>query len=149
MRIKQEQSKVFDASRLKVGIVVSRFNASVTDELLASALLKLKEYGVKDGNIKMVRVSGSVEIPFVLQKLAKSKKNHCLVALGAVIKGQTDHYNYVCKMVQEGVLRVMLDYSIPVGFGVLTTDTLAQAAARTDFGAHAAAAALELAKLEI
>ena len=149
MQISQKKPKIFDASRLKVGIVVSRFNEEVTSKLLESTLAILREYKVKEKNIKVVSVSGSVETPLALQRMAKSKKHDCLVALGAVIKGKTDHYTYVCKMVQEGVLRVMLDYSTPVGFGVLTTDTEEQALARVDFGAHAAAAALELAHLKI
>ena len=147
MQIKQEKQEVFDASRLKVGVVVARFNQEITDKLLTSALVTLKEHKVKEKNIKIVSVPGSVEIPFALAKLAQTKKYHTLVALGAVIKGETDHYTYVCKMVQEGVLRVMLDYAIPVGFGVLTTNNLAQAEARVDSGAGAARAALELANL--
>ncbi|MEK7574671.1 MAG: 6,7-dimethyl-8-ribityllumazine synthase [Patescibacteria group bacterium] len=149
MQIKQEKSKVFDASRLKVGIAVSRFNKDITDKLLATALATLREYQVLEKNITVVSVPGSVETPFALQRLAKTKKYDCLVALGAVIKGETDHYMFVCKMIQEGVLRVMLDYSIPIGFGVLTVDTLAQAEARANLGGGAPAAALELANQKI
>ncbi len=149
MQIKQEKPKVFDASRLKVGVVVSRFNGKITEKLLESATLTLHEYRVTEKNIKIASVAGSVEIPLALQKFARTKKYDCLVALGAVIKGETDHYTYVCKMVQEGVLRVMLDYSIPVGFGVLTANTAEQAEARTESGGGAAAAALELANLKI
>ncbi|MSU55651.1 MAG: 6,7-dimethyl-8-ribityllumazine synthase [Candidatus Taylorbacteria bacterium] len=148
MKIEQKK-EVFDASRLKVGIVVSRFNNEITEKLLESALATLKDHKVNERNIKIVSVSGSVEVPFALQILAKSKKFDCLVALGAVIKGETDHYTYVCKMAQEGVLRVMLDYSIPVGFGILMTDTQAQAEARMESGGSAASAALELALIKI
>lgn len=148
MQIEQEKQKIFDARRFKVGIVVSRFNQNITDKLLESALAVLREHRVKEKNIKVVSVPGSVEIPLALQKLAKIKKYDCLVALGAVIKGETDHYTYVCKMIQEGVLRVMLDCSIPIGFGVLTTNTPDQALARTDLGGYAAAAALELASID-
>ncbi|MCR4311499.1 MAG: 6,7-dimethyl-8-ribityllumazine synthase [Candidatus Taylorbacteria bacterium] len=148
MHIKQNKKQTFDASRLKIGIVVSRFNEDITEKLLESALSALSEYRVKEKNIKIVRVAGSVETPFALQKLAKSKKYHCLVALGAVIKGETDHYTYVCKMAQEGVLRVMLDYTIPVGFGILMTNTVAQAEARTGSGADAVTAVLELTKIK-
>lgn len=149
MKIEQEKPNIFDASRFKVGIVVSRFNEEITEKLLTSALATIREFKVREKNIKVVKVPGSVEIPFVLQKLAKSRKYNCLVALGAVIKGETDHYAYVCKMVQEGVLRVMLDYEIPVGFGVLMTDTQARAEARVENGGGAAVAALELANLKI
>lgn len=147
MQIKQEKPKVFDASRFKVGIVVSRFNSDITEKLLESALITLQEYRVKEKNIKVVKVAGSVEIPLALQKFAKTKKYDCLIALGAVIKGETDHYKYVCKTAQEGILRVMLDYNIPVGFGVLMVNTLAQAEARTESGGFACAAAIELANL--
>ncbi len=148
MQIKSTKQAVFDASRFKVGVAVSRFNEEITAGLLESAIATFIEYKVKEKNIKIVSVAGSVEIPFALQKLAKTGKYRCLVALGAVIKGETEHYEYVCKMVQEGVLRVMLDHSIPVGFGILTTANLAQALARTKSGGGAAAAALELAALK-
>ena len=149
MQIVSEKPNIFDASRLKVGIVVARFNKNITEKILASALATLQEYKVKDKNIKVVSVPGSVEIPFTLQKLARTKKYDCLVALGAVIKGETDHYIYVCKMAQEGVLRVILDYRIPVGFGILTVENLEQAKTRLDIGAAASVAALELANLKI
>lgn len=149
MHIKPPKLKVFDASRFRVGIVVSRFNEEVTSRLLSSATAALAQCKIAKRNQTIVSVSGSVEIPFALQKLAETERYDCLVALGVVIKGETDHYTYVCKMVQEGVLRVMLDYSIPVGFGVLATETLEQALARVDFGAHAAAASIELANLEM
>src|SRR3989338_266688 len=149
MKIEREKVKFFDASRLKVGIVVLRFNNEITDRLLESALATLKDYSVKDKNIHVVSVAGSVETPFALQKLAKSKKYHCLVALGAVIKGETDHYTYVCKMAQEGVLRVMLDYSIPIGFGILMTETPEQAKARAGSGGSAVSAVLELTNIKV
>ncbi len=148
MKIDQKK-EVFDASRLKVGIVVSRFNSEITDKLLESALRTLREYKVKEKNIKIVKVAGSVETPFVLQKLAKSKKFDCLVALGAVIKGETDHYTYVCKMAQEGVLRVMLDYSMPIGFGILMVDNLEQAKERIGSGGSAVSAVLELTNIKV
>ena|SRR3989338_4002434 len=148
MQVKKSDIKTFDAAHMKVGVVVANFNEEITGKLLKSALEGLKKCNIDRKNIRVVVVPGSVEIPFVLQKFAQSKKYDCLVALGAVIKGETDHYTYVCKMVQEGTLRVMLDYSIPIGFGVLTANTFEQAAARTDFGGHAAAAALELAGLK-
>lgn len=149
MKIEQEKQKTFDASRFKVGIVVSRFNQDITDKLLESALASLRLYKVKEKNIKVISVAGSVETPLALQKLAKSKKYDCLVALGAIIKGETDHYTYVCKMVQEGVLRVMLDYSIPIGFGILMTETSEQAEMRTGSGGSAVSAVLELANIKV
>ena len=99
-------------------------------------------------NIRVVRVAGSVEIPFALHKMAQSNKYNFLVALGCVIKGETPHFDYVSKMAQEGVLEVMLEDSIPVGFGVLTVNDKKQAKERTHVGGEAALAALELSLLE-
>lgn len=149
MQIEQEKQKIFDASRFKVGVVVSRFNQGITDKLLESALKALREYKVKEKNIKVIPVAGSVETPIALQKLAKTKKYDCLVALGAVIKGETDHYTFVCKMAQEGVLRVMLDYSIPIGFGILMVNNLEQAKERVGSGGSAVSAVLELASIKV
>lgn len=148
MRMMDEKTPAFDASRLRVGIVVSRFNEGVTDKLLESAMEALAQCNLHENRLKVVSVAGSVEIPLALQRLAKTHKYDCLIALGAVIRGETAHHEHVGRMVADGVMRVMLDYSIPVGFGVLTIDSLEQALARTDFGAHAAAAALELAYLD-
>lgn len=137
-----------DAAHMKVGVVVSRFNGEITAQLLDAARQALRQYRVKEKNVTVVSVVGSVEIPYALQHLARSKQYHCLVALGCVIRGETAHFEYVCKMAQEGILRVMLDFHIPVGFGVLTVDTLPQAQARIHVGGEAVAAALELAILE-
>lgn len=136
-----------DAHGIKVGIVVARFNDEITDALLSSAMSKLYECKVEEGHIAVRRVPGCVEIPFVLQKLALTKKYDCLIALGCVIKGETPHFDYVCKMVQEGVLRVNLDEKIPIGFGIITANNQSQATARKNLGSDAAAAALELALL--
>lgn len=136
--------KKFDAKNYKVGIVVAQFNSGITSELLASAKTMLKKYGVTKH--KVVHVAGSIEVPVVLQKMAKSKKFTCLVALGAVIRGETAHFDYVCKIVSEGVLRVMLDYNLPVGFGIITVDSEAQARARFGVGGGAVEAALQTAR---
>ncbi|MBI4128243.1 MAG: 6,7-dimethyl-8-ribityllumazine synthase [Parcubacteria group bacterium] len=136
------------ASRAKVGVVVSRFNQEITNQLLGNANQALRRYRVKEKNVTVVSVAGSIEIPYALQHLARLKRYDCLVALGCVIRGATAHFDYVCKMVQEGVLRVMLDHHIPIGFGVLTVNTLEQAQARIHVGGEAVAAALELAILE-
>lgn len=147
MQIRQNNIRLFDASKKKVGIVVSRFNESVTSALLNQSLHVLKEFKVKEKAIEVVSVAGAVEIPFALQLLARSKKYDCLVALGCVIHGETPHFDYVCKMVSEGVLRVSLDYRIPIGFGILTLNSLKQAKARIHVGGDAVAAALELSNL--
>ena len=139
--------KIVASPQARVGIVVARFNDNITDELLKSALNILKECRVKEKNITIVSISGSAEIPFALMRLAKQKKFDCLVALGCIIRGETAHFDYVCKMAQEGILRVSLDTNVPVGYGVLTVGNLEQAQARFHLGAEAVLAALELARV--
>lgn len=134
-----------DGKKLRVGIVRARFNEHITAKMLAATVERLNEHGVLPKNIKVVTVAGSMEIPFALQKLAITKKYDCLVAVGCVIKGETPHFDYVCKMAQEGVLRVSLDNRLPIGFGITTVHNEAQAIARVALGADAATAALELA----
>ncbi len=138
--------EIFDASSYRVGVVVSQFNADITEKLLENCLKALKKYGVRDKNISVVRVAGAVEIPLLLQTLAKTKKYRCLVALATVIRGDTPHFEYVCKIVSEGVLRVSLDLHIPVGFGVLTCNTKKQAIARLKSAEGWAQAALHSAR---
>lgn len=147
MQIKHKPANTFDGSALAVGIVTARFNQEITKGLLQSAMEMLQKFRVKEKNIKAVSVAGSMEIPYALQKLAKTKKYDCLVALGCIIRGETPHFDYVCKTAQEGVLRVSLDCGIPVGFGVITANNLRQARARRHLGGEAAVAALELTEL--
>ncbi len=136
---------LFDASSFRVGIVVSEFNHDLTSHLLASALAELELYRVKPKNITTVRVAGCVEIPVMLQALAASKKYNCLIALGTVIRGDTPHFDYVCQIVADGIGEVMLDYTIPIGFGILTLNKKPQAASRLSAGAAAITAALQAA----
>lgn len=133
----------FDASSYRVGIVVAQFNGKITESLLASAKEKLAEYHVPRKNIIVHRVAGSIEIPVVLQSFAKNGNIDCLVALGTIIRGDTPHFDYVAKIVSEGVLRVMLDHSVPIGFGILTLENEQQAKSRLSFGGSAAEAALQ------
>ncbi len=137
----------FDASRYRVGIVVADFNADVTGELLASALKKATEFKLPTKNITVCRVAGSVEIPVILKALAETKEYDALVALGAIIRGETDHYDYVAKVVTEGVLAVMMQTGVPVGFGVLTCNNLEQTQSRFGSGGGALSAALHCAKI--
>ena len=139
--------EIFDASQYRLGIVVTQFNYDITEKLLKSALVSAQKYHVPQANISIFRVAGSIEIPLFLKKLGESKKYDCLVALGAIIRGETAHFDYVAKIVSEGVLRIMLDLGIPVGFGILTCDNLKQAEIRVDSGARAIEAALQNAKL--
>jgi 6,7-dimethyl-8-ribityllumazine synthase len=148
MQIKNKQYEYLDGKKLKVAIVVARFNGEITENLLASAMENLDKSKVNPKNIKIVQVAGAVEIPFALHKLAKTKKYDFLVALGCVIRGDTPHFDYVCKMAQEGVLKVMLEDNIPVGFGILSVNNLKQAEDRFHVGGEAAIAALELALLK-
>lgn len=115
---------------MKIAIVTSQFNHEITDKLLATALERLKEKNVADENIHSVRVPGAVEIPLIAQKFAKQNKYDAILCMGAVIRGETSHYDYVCQQVSYGCQRVALDHHIPVIFGVLTTENEEQAEAR-------------------
>ncbi len=138
--------KVFDASDYRVGIVMAQFNSDITEKILKSALAKLEEYGIKKQKVKVYRVSGSVEIPVVVQAMAASDKFDLAIAIGAIIKGETDHYTYVANLVTNGILEAMED-GMPVGFGVLTVNNKEQAITRLHIGAEAAEAALQAAKI--
>jgi 6,7-dimethyl-8-ribityllumazine synthase len=133
----------FDASDWRIGIVAARFNAGVTDKLLAGGLERAADYKIAPENIDVARVAGSAEIPLVLKEMAASGKYRALLAVGCVVKGATPHFEYVCKFVTEGVLRVQLDERVPVGFGVLTANTQAQAEARAHLGGEHLDAALQ------
>jgi len=118
-----------------IGIVVSRFNEDHTKKLLDGALERLNEKGFADKDITVVWVPGAVEIPIACQRLAQQGTFDAIVALGAVVRGETDHYQYVCQAASQGCQQVSLQNDLPVLFGVLTTENDAQAEARTG-GAH-------------
>jgi len=139
--------EIFDASEYKVGLVVAQFNSDITNQILVSALEKLEEFNVKEENITVEHVAGSVEIPVILQTLGKTKKYNCLIAIGAIIKGQTDHYDYVAKLVCEGTLMAMMDNNIPIGLAVLTTHNKKLAEERVNIGGEAIEAAMKNAKI--
>ena len=133
---------------LRVGIVVSRFNPEIGDGLLAGALRALGEAGVADNDILIVSVPGALETPLALQRLAQTGDFDALVALGAVIRGETYHFEIVANESASGVSSVMLDFGLAIGNGILTCETDAQALARMDQkGYDAAQAAVELANL--
>lgn len=140
--------KKVDGSKLKIGIVVSQFNNDITEKMLEGALETLRENKVKGKNIKVVRVPGSFEIPLACQRLAETKKYDALIAIGCVIKGETDHFYYICNEASRGIMDVMLQLNIPIGFGVLTCSNLKQAQARSrgrhNKGREAAEAALAM-----
>jgi 6,7-dimethyl-8-ribityllumazine synthase len=132
----------------KVGIVVSRFNSAIGDAMLASAVSALKEAGVYDHAITVATVPGALETPLALQAMAQTGHFDALVALGAVIRGDTYHFEIVSEQSAAGVSSVQLEFGIPIGNGILTTNTEEQATARArDKGRDAALAALEMANL--
>lgn len=136
----------------KFAIVAARFNDFIVEPLIRGAIDTLKRHGATDKNIDLVRVPGAFELPLVAKRLAQSKRYQAIVALGAVIKGATAHFDYVCGECASGLSRAALDTGVPVAFGVLTTDTIEQAIERAgtkagNKGADAALTALELANL--
>ena len=136
----------------KFGIVVSRFNEFISNKLLGGALDALNRHGVDDEDITVVWVPGAFEIPVAVKKMAESGDCHAVIALGAVIRGGTPHFDYIAGEVAKGTAQVALATSVPILFGVLTTDTLEQAIERAgtksgNKGFDAAVAAIEMANL--
>jgi 6,7-dimethyl-8-ribityllumazine synthase len=137
---------------LRIGIVVARFNQLVTERLLDGALATLRGAGVAEAAIRVVWVAGAFELPLACRWLLQGDRLDAVVALGAVIRGDTDHYDYVCRAATDGILRVGLDTGRPIGFGLLTCADLDQAMARAggavgNKGTDAALAALQMAQL--
>ncbi len=140
------------AEGLKVAIVVARFNEFITNKLLSGAEDTLIRHGCKDTDITVVWVPGAFEIPYAAKKLAESKKYDAIICLGAVIRGATSHYDYVCSEVSKGVALVNLETGVPCAFGVLTTENIEQAVERAgtkagNKGSDAAATAIEMVNL--
>jgi 6,7-dimethyl-8-ribityllumazine synthase len=132
----------------RVGVVLSRFNPEIGERLLEGALRALREAKVKDDDVLVVTVPGALETPLALQRLAQTGDYDALVALGAVVRGETYHFEIVANESASGISSVVLQFGIPVGNGILTTDTDEQALARADGkGYDAVQAALELATL--
>jgi len=132
----------------RVAIVVSRFNPGIGDLLLAGALRAIKEAGIADHSVTVATVPGALEAPLALQRLAQSGDFDALVALGAVIRGETYHFEIVANESARGIAEVQLEFGIPIGNGILTTNTDEQALLRCETkGFEAAQAALELANL--
>ena len=119
-----------NAEGLNIGIIVSKFNDQITSQLLAGAKATLLSNGVKESNIKTIFVPGAFEIPVVASHMAYSSNYDGIICLGAVIKGETDHYEYVASQVAKGILDISTETGIPVAFGVLTTHNSDQAFAR-------------------
>ncbi len=143
---------VFDARGLKFAIVVARFNSFVTERLLAGALDALARTGCSDGDIAVVKTPGSWELPLVAKTLAGQNRYDAIIALGAVIRGETPHFDYVAGEAAGGLARVAAETGVPVAFGVLTTETVDQAIDRAggkagDKGFDAAMSAIEMVSL--
>ena len=142
----------FDASGLKFAIIVSRFNEFITGKLLTGAIDCLVRHGANDADITVVWVPGAFEIPVVAKKLAQTGKYDAVICLGAVIRGSTTHYDYVCNEVSKGVAQVGMSTGVPTIFGVVTTENIEQAVERAgtkagNKGSDAAMAAMEMASL--
>ena len=137
-----------DGNGQRIGIVQSRFNEDVCHGLLAACVAELKRLGVEAEDVLLVTVPGALEIPLALQKMAESQQFDALIALGAVIRGETYHFELVSNESGAGINRVSLDFGIPIANGVLTTDSDEQAEARmAEKGADAARVAVEMANL--
>jgi 6,7-dimethyl-8-ribityllumazine synthase len=136
----------------RFGIIASRFNDFITDRLVGGAVDALTRSGAQDADIDLVKVPGAFEIPMLAQRMAKSKKYHAIVCLGAVIRGATPHFDYVCAEASKGIAQVAMETQVPVIFGIVTTDTIEQAIERAgtkagNKGWSAAVAAIEMANL--
>jgi len=139
-----------DATGLRFGIVVAKFNKFVTSKLLSSCVEGLSNHGVKADDIDVVRVPGAFELPLVARTMARSKQFNAVICLGALIRGDTPHFDYISAEVSRGIGQAALDADVPVIFGVLTTHTIAQAIERAEpakfnRGGEAARSAIEMA----
>lgn len=139
----------FRHTAARFSIVVARFNSFVVESLLSGAIDALKRHGVSDSEIEVIRVPGAFEMPLAVKKVAQLRKPDAIIALGAVIRGGTPHFDYVAGECTKGVASAMMESEIPVAFGVLTTDSIEQAIERSgtkagNKGAEAALTALEM-----
>ena len=151
-----DQPKIIEgellARDLRFGFVAARFNDFVVEALIRGAVDALKRHGAGEKQIEIVRVPGAFDIPIVARKLALSRRYEAIIALGAVIRGQTPHFDFVAGECASGLSRIALETGVPIAFGVLTTDTMEQAVDRAggkagNKGADAALAAIEMANL--
>lgn len=146
------EGQLVDHAQLRIGIIVSRFNDFIVSKLLEGALDGLQRHNVSEENITVARVPGAFEIPLVAQKMAASAQYDAIICLGAVIRGATTHYDYVCAEVSKGIAHVSLATGVPVIFGILTTENIEQAIERAgtksgNKGFESALNAIEMANL--
>ncbi|ALC91248.1 6,7-dimethyl-8-ribityllumazine synthase [Bacillus sp. FJAT-18017] len=137
---------------LKIGIVAGRFNDFITDKLVSGAQDALKRHGVDDADVDIAWVPGAFEIPLIAQRMARTNKYDAVITLGAVIRGSTPHFDYVCNELAKGVASTSLSTGVPISFGVLTVDSIEQAIERAgtkagNKGWDAASSAIEMANL--
>jgi 6,7-dimethyl-8-ribityllumazine synthase len=142
----------FQAEGKKIGIVLARFNSFIAERLLEGALDTLSRFGAAEGDIEVARVPGAFEIPLVAQKMAKSGRYDAVICLGAVIRGETPHFDFVANEAAKGIAQASMESGVPIIFGVLTTDTIEQAIERAgskagNKGSECAAAAIEMVNL--
>lgn len=151
MRRPVQQSKALEGKNLKFAIVVSRFNLEITGELLKGALRGLKECDVEEDHIRIVEVPGAFEIPQAAAQIAKWDRVNAIICLGAVIRGETPHFEYISAETSRGIMEVGLHFDLPVVFGLLTVNNLKQAIERStgknNKGRESAFAAVEMALL--
>jgi len=154
--VANDQAKIIEgellARDLRFAFIAARFNDFVVEPLIRGALDALKRHGASEKQVEIVRVPGAFDIPLVARKLALSRRYDALIALGAVVRGETPHFDYVAGECASGLARIALESSVPVAFGVLTTETMQQAVDRAggkagNKGADAALAAVEMANL--
>ncbi len=146
------EGKLVGSKEIKICIVVSRFNEFITKRLLEGAIDTLVRHEIDEKNIDIIWVPGSFEIPFVCKQVAKTNSYHGIIALGAIIKGETSHNEYIATEVTKGIAQVMLETGIPIAYGIITPDNLEQAIERAgtkegNKGAQAALTVLELVNL--
>ncbi len=142
----------FNASQKRIGIVASRFNSFIVEHLLSGALDTLRRHGIDQKSICIIKAPGAFELPLVVKKLVRTNKFDGVIALGAVIRGATPHFDYVAGECTKGLAQVGLEFEVPVAFGVLTTDSIEQAIERAgtkagNKGAEAALSLLEMVSL--
>lgn len=145
--------EVPDANQMRFGIVVSDWNSSITDALLAGTVNTLKKHGALDENIIVSHVPGSFELTFGARLLAENKKVDAIICIGCVIQGETPHFRYICESVTRGITQLNLDFNLPFIFGVLTTENIQQALDRSggkhgNKGDEAAVTAIKMAALK-
>jgi len=141
-----------DASSIKFGLVVSRFNDFITEQLLKGSMDALIRHGSQESNITVVKVPGCFEIPYAASRMANSKKYAAIICLGALIRGQTPHFEYISNEVSKGIAKIALDTGLPVIYGIITTENIEQAIERAgtkagNKGWNAAIAGIEMANL--